>query len=115
MSNFNNYIKEISNIDNEITNYTSYINKLKKNRIKLENNLINIIKKNKYENKEFHYNNIKYTFLSTNSYSLSKKSINNCLINFFKNTEKANKLTEYIYANRISNTKEILKKTKIKK
>ncbi len=113
MTDINNTIKQLYMLDNEIKNHNNYINKLKKNKIKLENNLIDIIKKNNIQDKEFHYNNIKYQYIITNSYSLSKKSINTCLYKYFNNINKANELTNYIYNNRSLNKKEIIKKKKI--
>jgi hypothetical protein len=112
---FKSYISKLTTLDEEIDTHATYIKKLRKKRDQVEENIIDYIKKNSMEKTEIYSGKIKLKYTVRNTpVSFSKKSISDILNIYYKDKDKAEQLTKYLYNNRPKNSKEILKRVKIK-
>ena len=113
----NNIINYVQ-IDNQINEYKNKINELKEEmnsiisrRDNFESNIIRIIESNKLEKKDIIISDgkIKYNQSKTAT-PITKKHIENCLIKYFNNKDKATELLDIIYNERKINTKTSIKR-----
>ena len=105
-------ITEWIQIDNQIKDKEKIIKKLKQDKKKISELLIETMKKNE----------IDYVNISDNSLlfkkqvvkqSINKKLLNQCLLEYYKNTEKAEEMSQFILNKRIEKTIETIKRKPI--
>lgn len=109
-----NYVR----CDNEIAQYKEEINSIKEKmnaiierRDKYEAGLIRIIEANNLEKKDIVISDGKIKYMQSKTAApVTKKHIEKCLKDFFKNKEDAEKLLENIYGNREVNVKTSIKR-----
>lgn len=109
------YIEKLVEIEKEETKYKNIYNDLKKNKDMINNNIINYLEKNSITDKDIIFGNkkIKYSLMKTQD-SITKKLILERLKKYFNNDMKATEITNYIYSDRNSNQKPIIKISNIK-
>jgi len=105
-------ITEWIQIDNQIKDKEKIIKKLKQDKKKISELLIETMKKN-----EIDYVNISDNSLlfkkQTVKQSINKKLLNQCLLEYYKNTEKAEEMSQFILNKRIEKTIETIKRKPI--
>lgn len=104
------YIEKLVEIEKEETKYKNIFNNLKKDKDTLNNNIINYLEKNSITDKDIIFGNkkIKYSLMKTQD-NITKKLILERLKKYFNNEIKAIEITNYIYSDRNSNQKPIIK------
>ena len=96
----NNLIK-ILEINNEIEQYKTELDKLKKQKDNIEKNLIIYMESNDMVNKNIIVNNNKIRYNTTKNYeSFSKKYLLNNISSFLKDEKIASQLVDHLYNNR---------------
>jgi hypothetical protein len=105
-------ITEWIQIDNQIKDKEKIIKKLKQDKKTISELLIETMKKN-----EIDYVNISDNSLlfkkQTVKQSINKKLLNQCLLEYYKNTEKAEEMSQFILNKRIEKTIETIKRKPI--
>lgn len=107
-------IKRWLSLESEISNHTSILRELRKEKKILNGELITIMKMNSVEC--FDCNSGQITFIKTNvKRGLNKKSLHEILQKYFNNKSpgEAEKICDYIHENREIQTKESVKLKKI--
>ena len=104
------YLEKLIEVEEEEKKYKEFIEELKKNKDNLNKNIINIIEKNNIGDKDIIINNkkIKYVVQKIQD-GITKKHILDRLKDYFKNENKALEITNFIYNNRESSLKKLIK------
>lgn len=104
------YLEKLIEIDDEEKKYKEYIDNLKKEKDNLNQNIINIIERNKIMDKEIIINDkkIKYATQKVQD-NITKKLILERLKIYLKNENSALEATNFIYNNRESTLKKLIK------
>ena len=122
MDTFKNNIRKWVELDNKAQRYKVKMDELKKEkekyemeRNKLGDNVLSFMENNKLEDNEIVISDgkLKY-FNSKSSTSISQKFIQERLRSYFKNEDKANEITDFIYGGREVTLTPVLKRTKKK-
>lgn len=114
-NNLKDFIQKLIEIEKEEEKYKNIISKLKKEKDDINVNLINFLEKNKITNKEIIYGDkkIKYSLMKTQD-TITKKLIEQRLKIYLNSDTKGTEATNFIYSERNSNEKAVLRITDIK-
>ena len=108
---WNNYKKEIDQINLHIKKYHDRIKNLKVNSDNIEKKLVKYMQNNNMNSKKIIIENNSITFQeSKRSESISKKYLLEKLEKYFKNKKEAEKIVDFIYNSREITTKYVLKR-----
>lgn len=115
-NNLKEYIQKLVELEKEEDKYKSICANLKKEKDSLNNNIINFLESNKITDKDIIFGDkkIKYSLMKTQD-CISKKLIYDRLKLYFKNDKEAENATNFIYNDRNSKQKPVIKITNIKK
>ena len=110
------YIQKLVELEKEEEKYKNIFTNLKKEKDSLNDNIINFMENNKITDKDIIFGDkkIKYSLMKVPD-SISKKLIHDRLKLFFKNEKEAEEATQFIYNDRNSKQKPIIKITNVKK
>jgi hypothetical protein len=110
LDNLKVYLEKLIKIEDEEKKYKEYIDNLKKDKENLNKNIINIIERNNIGDKEIIINNKKIKYLTQKvSDGITKKLIQQRLSIYLNNENQAIEATNFIYNNRDSSLKKIIK------
>jgi len=110
LDNLKNYLEKLIEIEEEEKKYKNYIDKLKKDKDNLNVNIINIIEKNNIGDKDIIINNKKIKYVTQKIQDgITKKHILERLKLYLKNENHALEALNFIYNNRESSLKKLIK------
>jgi len=110
LDNLKIYLEKLIEIENEEKKYKNYIDNLKKDKDNLNKNIINIIEHNNIGDKDIIINNKKIKYVTQKIQdSITKKLILDRLKIYLKNEQHAIEATNFIYNNRESTMKKLIK------
>ena len=114
-NNLKDYVKKLVEIEKEEEKYKNICSNLKKEKDNLNEYIIQYLEKNKITNKDIIYGDkkIKYFLMKTQD-NITKKLIYERLKIFMKSEVMATDATNFIYSDRNSNQKPIIKISNIK-
>jgi hypothetical protein len=114
-NNLKDYIQKLVEIEKEEEKYKNICSNLKKEKENLNEHIINYLEKNKITNKDIIYGDkkIKYSLMKVQD-NITKKLIYERLKIFLKSESIATDATNFIYSDRNSNQKPIIKITNFK-
>jgi hypothetical protein len=114
-NNLKEYVEKLIEIENEEEKYKNIFLKLKKEKEILNNNIMNFMEQNNVTNKDIIYGDkkIKYSLMKTQD-NITKKLIYERLKIFLKSESVATDATNFIYSDRNSNQKPVIKISNIK-
>lgn len=113
---FVSYIKNFSNLDDQIKETEKILKELKSQKKQYEVGITHYMKNNKIEDQMISLptSNIKIQ-TSKRTQAVNKPFVQQRLTQYFRNEDEAIKCTNYIYNNREVTYNQVLKRTKIKK
>jgi hypothetical protein len=115
MAELKEYFQRLFEIEAEEEKYKNIMSKIKNEKDSLNKNVLKYMENNNITNKDIIFGNkkIKYGTMKVQE-GITKKLIQDKLTLYFKNPERATEVTEFIYNERNSSQKPILKITEIK-
>jgi hypothetical protein len=113
--NLKEYINKLIDLEREEEKQKNILLEIKKNKDNVNNLIINFMEKNNITDKDIIFGDkkIKYSKIKVQD-TITKKLIEERLKIFLKNENMANDATKFIYSDRNSNQKVLLKITNIK-
>ncbi len=113
---FEDNVKKYVLIDNQIKNGQEAIRTLRKEKELAEENILIYVKTNNLEESPINITGGKLKYaLSKTSVSINRDYIQNRLESYFKSETKAKEVANYIYSNRETREKEVIRRTRSRK
>jgi len=115
VNNLKEYVQKLVEVEREEEKYKNIFAELKKEKDNLNHHIIHLLEKNNITNKDiiFGEKKIKYSLMKVQE-GITKKLIQERLKIFLKSESMANQATEFIYSDRNSNQKPVIKITNMK-
>ena len=109
-NNLKEYVEKLFELENEEEKYKNIFSNIKKEKEILNSNIMNYLEKNNLTHKDIIFGNKKIKYTSSNiSENITKKLIFERLKIFLKDERIANEAVNFIYSNRESTKKNLLK------
>lgn len=105
-------ITEWIQIDNQISEKEKIVKKLKQDKKKISELLIETMKKNEIDCVNFSNNSLLFKKQLVKQ-TINKKLLQQCLTEYYKNSEKAEEISQFILEKRIEKTVETIKRKPI--